>query len=451
MTIVQRHCLLGLLALAVIGVGGLLSAPSVSACGGFFCIDIPVDQNAERIIFTQNDDGTVSAYVQIEYTGAAPDFSWILPLPDAIGAEDVEVPEAAMAAFQELEVATDPVFLLPPLPDCPIPPVGAVTAVTAMPETVEVFASGEVGPYAFDVVGSEDPDALITWLRDNSYRVTEPMEPLIDVYVEEGFAFLAMKLRPDVGVQDVEPVKVTYPSEAPMIPLRLTAVAANPDMAVMVWIYAEEQAAPANYATMTIPDEELVFSRLGNANNYRSVMSRKANEHAGQAFVTEYAGPTAGLAVGHPLLQELALRYPYLTRLNTVISPEEMTVDPVFRYDGTLADVSNVRDLSNQRLDCRLGAYAIQAAPVAFIDRGSEGLAAARQEGAGAVESTAAAPSAALQVDASPIEPAAAPSADGSTESTTIVVVGLAVIVVMALTALGGSLRRRRMRPGAPG
>ena len=29
-----------------------------------------------------------------------------------------------------------------------------------------------------------------------------------------------------------------------MIPLRLTAVAANPDMAVMVWIYAEHQAIP---------------------------------------------------------------------------------------------------------------------------------------------------------------------------------------------------------------
>ena len=52
-----------------------------------------------------------------------------------------------------------------------------------------VFASGEVGPYGFDVVGSEDPDALVTWLRENSYLVTEAMEPLIDLYVEEEFVF----------------------------------------------------------------------------------------------------------------------------------------------------------------------------------------------------------------------------------------------------------------------
>ena len=342
----KRFWISGLLTVAV-AVAGLASAQPVLACGGFFCIDTPVDQNAERIIFTQNGDGTVSAYVQIEYTGAAPDFSWILPLPDAIDAEDVEVPEDAMAAFRELEVATDPVFIPPPLPECADIVMAAMAAPAA--ESVEVFASGEVGPYGFDVVGSEDPDALVSWLRDNSYRVTEAMEPLIDLYVEEQFVFLAMKLRPDQGAQDVEPVKVTYPSSQPMIPLRLTAVAANPNMAVMVWIYADVQAVPVNYGKMEIANEDLVFFGRGGSNNYRQLMSQKANELEGQAFITEYAAPTSRLSVAHPLLQDLSSRYAYLTRLNTVISPEEMTVDPVFDYDPRLEDVSNVRDLSRMK------------------------------------------------------------------------------------------------------
>ena len=350
MATAKRYGLLVVPMLAALVVGWLLASSSVSACGGFFCTTTPVDQNAERIIFTQNGDGTVSAYVQIEYTGEAPDFSWILPLPEAIPAEAVEVPEDAMAAFTELEVATDPVFITPPLPDC-VPRVATTTATMA---SVSVFATGEVGPYGFDVVGSEDPLALITWLRENDYRVTEAMEPLINVYVEEAFVFLAMKLRPDAGVQDVEPVKVTYPSEAPMIPLRLTAVAANPDMAVIVWVYAQQQAVPANYAHETIANEELVFFGFGNRSNYRTLMGQKADAHGGQAFITEYAGPAAQLQVAHPLLQDLARRHPYVTRLNTVISPEEMTVDPVFRYDGSLTDVSNIRDLSEMTgvFDC---------------------------------------------------------------------------------------------------
>lgn len=342
-----RFWIPGLLATAV-AIVGLASAQPVLACGGFFCIDTPVDQNAERIIFTQNRDGTVSAYVQIEYTGAAPDFSWILPLPDAIDAEDVEVPEDAMAAFRELEVATDPVFIPPDLPECANVPLPAMAPAPAQ-AGVEVFASGEVGPYGFDVVGSEDPDALVSWLRDNNYRVTEAMEPLIDLYVEEQFVFLAMKLRPDQGTQDVEPVKVTYPSSKPMIPLRLTAVAANPDMAVMVWIYADMQAVPVNYGKIDIANDELVFFGRGGSNNYRQLMAQKADGQGGQAFITEYAAPTSWLNVAHPLLQDLSNRYAYLTRLNTVISPEEMTVDPVFDYDSRLENVSNVRDVSRMK------------------------------------------------------------------------------------------------------
>ena len=337
----------GLLAGVIVALVGLAAAESALACGGFFCVNTPVDQNAERIIFTQNRDGTVSAYVQIEYTGSAPDFSWILPLPEAIDAEAIEVPEDAMAAFRELEAATDPVFIPPPLPECVTNVIPEAMMVAF--DAVEVFASGEVGPYGFDVVGSEDPDALVIWLRENNYRVTEAMEPLIDLYVEEGFVFLAMKLRPGQGVQDVEPVKVTYPSSSPMIPLRLTAVAANPNMAVITWIYADRQAVPVNYAKMEIPNEELIFFGRGGSNNYRQLMSQKADEYGGQAFITEYAAPTRELVVAHPLLQDLSSRYAYVTRLNTVISPEEMTVDPIFDYDGQLKDVSNIRDLSDMK------------------------------------------------------------------------------------------------------
>jgi hypothetical protein len=52
------------------------------------------------------------------------------------------------------------------------------------------------------------------------------------------------------------------------------------------------------------------------------------------------------MAFNDPLLQELNQRFAYLTRLNTVISAEEMTVDPLFDYDPQRRDVSNIHDLS---------------------------------------------------------------------------------------------------------
>jgi hypothetical protein len=328
-----------------------LSFEPARACGGLFCQNSPVDQNAERIIFTQNRDGTITAIIQIQYTGFAEDFSWILPLPNPITAEALAVPETAMNAFIELETGTNPVFIAPPLPRCAqdfdfdFGFAGAGAPAEMAASDVQVFATGEVGPFGFDVIGSEDPNALINWLRDNSYRVEPPMEPLINVYVEEQFVFLAMKLLPDQGVQDIQPIQVTYPSERPMIPLRLTAVAANPDMAVLTWFFADSQAIPTNYAHMEILDHEITFFSLG-GNNYRQLLGQRANEFAGRAFITEYAQPSHQMAFNDPLLQELNQRFAYLTRLNTVISAEEMTVDPLFDYDPQRRDVSNIHDLS---------------------------------------------------------------------------------------------------------
>ncbi|MDA0770072.1 MAG: DUF2330 domain-containing protein [Chloroflexi bacterium] len=340
---------------------GITTIEPASACGGFFCQNSPIDQNAERIIFTQNSDGSTSALIQIQYTGSAENFSWILPIKDPIGVDDVEVPEDAMAAFTELEIATDVVFIPPELPDCVVPPPMASFAapMAASPGGVEVFASGEVGPYGFDVIGSEEPDALMTWLRENNYMVTQEMEPLINIYVEEKFVFLAMKLKPDQGSQDVQPVKITYPGSYPMIPLRLTAVAANPNMAVMLWVYADTQATPVNYAKLEIKNNELVFFGFGGGNNYRQLIAQKADEFGGHGFITEFAAPTQELSVRHPLLQELQAGHAYVTRLNTVISPDEMTVDPMFNFDPQLADVSRVRDLTGMRgvYDCEPSSF----------------------------------------------------------------------------------------------
>ncbi|MCL4867860.1 MAG: DUF2330 domain-containing protein [Anaerolineae bacterium] len=370
----SRKLLLAVLGVIVLGIG--LGVQNAAACGGFFCQTSPIDQNAERIIFVDNGDGTISTYIQIQFTGNAPDFSWILPLPTAITAEDLEVPEDAMAAFTELEIATNPVIIPPIFPNCAQRArEEAADGMVVMSAAVEVFATGEVGPFGFDVIGSEDPAALITWLRTNNYRVEEQMEPLINVYVEEKFVFLAMRLLPGTTDQDVEPIKVTYPSEKPMIPLRLTAVAANPNMAVLVWFYGSNQYVPENYAHVEIKNEDITFFTFG-GHDYRAVMGRKADENNGQGFVTEFAGPTTQIAVTHPLLQELGQKHRYLTRLNTVISPEEMTVDPVFRYDPGRADVSNVRDLSSMTglYDCeRSGDNAFINLPFLSGSGGSDG------------------------------------------------------------------------------
>ena len=132
------------IALIIGASAGVFNLQPASACGGFFCQNSTIDQNSERIIFTRNRDGTISAYVQIQYTGSAPDFSWILSIPEPIGPENLAVPEVTMAAFTELEVATDQVFVAPKMPQCATELLRTLAAPTmADSGSVEVFSSGE--------------------------------------------------------------------------------------------------------------------------------------------------------------------------------------------------------------------------------------------------------------------------------------------------------------------
>ena len=335
----------------VIAASVLLIVGSVSACGGLFCTSTPVDQQAERIIFTMNSNSTISAYVQINYTGSSDDFSWVVPVPSV-----PEVDVAEISTFDELSTLTAPIFIAPLMPECAPRPVPSASLAggSADPDVqegqVEVLAQGTAGPYAYEVVTSDDPDALIVWLRENGYRITPEMEPLVHVYNEENMVFLAMRLQPDQGVQAIQPVKMTYSSDLPMIPLRLTAVAANPNMNVITWIFGDAQAYPVNYANPRIDDANIrgtFFSSDGT--NYLTLVDQTVDLYKGRAFITEYAEPTENMTgILDPKVKELAHNYRYVTRFFGRISPEEMTVDPDFNFRSDVLAISNVHDLSER-------------------------------------------------------------------------------------------------------
>src|SRR5262245_5792866 len=63
-------------------VGALVPAGPANACGGLFCSQAAaLNQSAERIIFSNDGNGTVTAVIQIMYQGPSENFSWLLPIP----------------------------------------------------------------------------------------------------------------------------------------------------------------------------------------------------------------------------------------------------------------------------------------------------------------------------------------------------------------------------------
>ena len=411
------------------------SFPAVThACGGFFCLQVVIDQAGEQIIFRQ-DGTTVTAIVLIQYQGDADDFSWVLPVP---GEPDFEL--ASDLVFAPLEQATRPQFSLTyEGQPCDFladnsnssdgtPPVAADPGAEE-DEAVEVLEQLSLGPFEIQLVHSDDPAAMAEWLDENGYDLTDRGQELITPYVEEGMNFVALRLAKDQGVGDIQPLKLTYEAETPMIPIRLTAVAAVPDMGILVWMLGEARAVPLNYLHLDVNYAKLDWYQ-GNASayaDYQDLVTEAMDEAGGQGFVTDYAGTDLDVlsqlpdpdtyrdelvrlgtlgsdtdfyaqlytnflfsqdkvvevlqrqlplpdgqdevvygipslledvfdaeqltAARAPVINELIesivtpleatldvfAGMPYVTRLYTTLSPEEMTLDPVFSYNPDLA------------------------------------------------------------------------------------------------------------------
>ena len=267
----------------------LLAMPEAArACGGFFCTTAPMDQAGERILFAARD-GVVTTHVEIQYSGEAADFAWVLPVPSP-----PEVRVSHNWLFSQLDFETRPTFFLDFdwASDCGYQVEDFLGGCSTCAQTdgfpVEVVTRDRVGPYESVVIAAEDAGAVVDWLTDNGYQLGDTGPELLAPYVEEGYYFLALRLAADREVGDLVPVALTYKAERPGIPIRLTAVAVQPDMPVFVWVLGDHRAVPVNYRHVHV--NEALLDWIFPGSNYTQLVTAAAGEAGGRAFVTDFAG-----------------------------------------------------------------------------------------------------------------------------------------------------------------
>ncbi|HXK16414.1 MAG TPA: DUF2330 domain-containing protein [Polyangiaceae bacterium] len=304
-----------LLPVGALSLAALLAPQPAQACGGFFCSATnPVNQSAERIIFAKNGDATVTAVIEIQYQGPSTSFSWLLPISGVPTADDIGV--ASNIAFQRLQQANNPQYNLTVRVEgtcdqrmdnlsrqTPTAAGGPGATLNGAEDSshsgVTVEASGVVGAYEFKVI-SLDPalkspaDAAVNWLGDNGYDVPPGAPALFGPYLEDGLNLLALRLKKGADTGSIRPIALTYPADKPMIPIKLTAVAANDDMGVMTWLLGDSRAVPQNYNSLELNEARINW--FSASATYNQVVTEAADDAGGQGFVTEQAGPTSALS-----------------------------------------------------------------------------------------------------------------------------------------------------------
>jgi len=373
-----------LFALLAVALASAFAFPrAADACGGFFCSAIqlvPVQQNAERILFTVNDDDTVTALVEIRYTGDPEDFSWVVPVPGGEGfslGDHLGIGDPQTLAL--LDDATAPSIIPPPV-QCSgggsggglnRSSAGAAAPMAAESDSfgddddsVTVEEEGSIGDYDYQVISSDNADALVEWLNENNYLITPEMEPFVADYVAQEMKFIGAKLQTTADTTMLAPLEITYPATEPMIPIRLTAVGAEPEMGIVAFIAGESRYAGDSWESLPISVDDVMVDPRNGASNYYSLLSWRVDQAGGRAMVPQFSGDTTdvwttatnnwgwdeityGAALDY--IGEVAAEHGTITRLYTRASAWEMAdgTDPTFAEtaDGPL---SNVLDLSGR-------------------------------------------------------------------------------------------------------
>jgi antitoxin (DNA-binding transcriptional repressor) of toxin-antitoxin stability system len=352
-------------ALAAVLGGALLTSAiaDAQACGCLVLSDVsvPTVQAGERILFAQ-DNGTVTAIIQIQYQGKPGDFGWLVPLPaipqNRLGQDGIDVSTDEL--FTQLLKTTGPTYTLTSTSTCTRglgggggygggygggfgcnsaslsgsaneAAYGAADLGSAPPPPPSpLVVQSSVGPYDFAVLKADSQADMLKWLQDNRYVVPTGSDAAVSPYVRPGAYFLALKLRADQNSGDVQPIVLRYKSDYPMVPLTLTSVGAVPNMGIQVWVLGSARAIPRNFYHAVLNDAQLDL--LNNVGNYSQVVTAAVAEAPRKhAFITEYAGSSNVMAgtLNRPG------RFDRVTELPAVSDPYQyvqMALNPLFGF-----------------------------------------------------------------------------------------------------------------------
>jgi|GEM_PF-3105221 len=162
---------------------------SALADGGFFrprhySEDIYEPTQKAIILF---DGKSEQLIIEATYKGDMDEFAWIVPTPSVPKAE-----KSSARLFEQIHYLTLPIYKHAPGTVFR----GVYKSMDALPQEarVNVLQQQQIGVYEVTVLSSDDPNALVRWLQNNSYAVSDENREVLKFYTDKGWYFTAMRI-----------------------------------------------------------------------------------------------------------------------------------------------------------------------------------------------------------------------------------------------------------------
>ncbi|MBL9121004.1 MAG: DUF2330 domain-containing protein [Phycisphaerae bacterium] len=179
---------------------------------------------------------------------------------------------------------------------------------------VSVLRSVTAGIYDVEVVRASDPEALITWLTERDFAVPASARSVIAAYVRDGWVFCAASVALGKGEAAPHPLKLSFPSESIVYPMRLTAAVGDA---------ASAQAAGNRELDLDL----VVFSSAPVTHPALRTWVTASQSQVAESDEPRFWYRQSDPAFGHPDLVPMAAMGPWVTRLHGHLDLATVTDD----------------------------------------------------------------------------------------------------------------------------
>ena len=366
------HRMLLLLAALVAG----LAPAGASAFCGFYVAKAGSElfNQASKVVFARHDGKSVITMVN-DYQGALQEFALVVPVPSVLQRGQIHVTENPLVDHLDAYTAPrlveyfdeDPCRVREELRAGALPTSAQPDASSAA-LGVTVEAQYTVGEYDIVMLSAEQSAGLVSWLRQEGYRLPDGAEPALAGYLAAGMKFFLAKVnlkeQSKLGFSYLRPLQVAFESEQFMLPIRLGMLNATGPQELFVFLLTRQgRVEAANYRTIAIPtDVELpLFVEEEFAAFYSALFDAAVARENQPSVVLEYAwdmswcDPCAADPLSFEELRELGVFWILEQMQSAQPQPRGTFAPDVFvtrlhlRYDGThFADDLHFRETADR-------------------------------------------------------------------------------------------------------
>jgi hypothetical protein len=199
------------------------------------------------------------------------------------------------------------------------PATGSAGARPSVQGTVEIERTASVGNYEVAVLRAKNADGLNAWLSANGLAaLPASAEQTVQNYIREGWVFAAIVLsRGETGANTPHPIKISFKTDEPVYPMRLTAVAGG-HTKLELFVIAGKRAACERLETEFCDRFDL------------SSFSIPTDDYE---TAEVYSGRSSRVSLGHAAVCDLLWSGCVITKLSGDIGADRMTDDIRFRWE----------------------------------------------------------------------------------------------------------------------